>query len=138
LSCTFTGVHFVCMKISISTASFLPCTRLELPALWLGFSCSPARKNARVLAPSSSTPVSVNLSSLSPPYLLWSLSTMARVRKQRNTTVQGGRLCTVPAKGVPCTFGTTLPLVETMVHGTRGGGVKFEASFPSSSSYFGS
>jgi hypothetical protein len=32
-----------------------------------------------------------------------------------NTTVQEGRLCTVPTKRVPCTVGTTVPLVQTMV-----------------------
>jgi hypothetical protein len=54
-------------------------------------------------------------------------STLDSVRKQRNTTVQGGRFCTVPTKGVPCTVGTTVPMVRTMVHGTRVGGIEFEA-----------
>jgi hypothetical protein len=40
---------------------------------------------------------------------------MVSVRRQPNRTVQGGRLCSVPTKEVPCTVGTTVPMVQTMV-----------------------
>jgi hypothetical protein len=37
------------------------------------------------------------------------------VRTQHNTTVQGGRLCTVPTKRVPCTVDCTRTMVQTTV-----------------------
>ena len=40
---------------------------------------------------------------------------VSSVRRQPNRTVRGGRLCSVPTKEVPCTVGTTVPMVQTMV-----------------------
>jgi hypothetical protein len=40
---------------------------------------------------------------------------MHSVRKQTNTTVQGGRFRTVPTNRTMCTVGTMVPLVRTMV-----------------------
>jgi hypothetical protein len=49
------------------------------------------------------------------------------VRRQHNTTVQGGRLCTVPTEGVPCTCWYHCTTGTNNSTGTEQGGMKYEA-----------